>query len=176
MPTALLHQGYEARFEHRLPEAHSLFTRALARARTSNSPEHIVQALVALGHTERDLANLGEAHLHYQEAAALYRTLDDPLKLAHTLRHLGDILQDQGHFDLAEPHYREALSLYRAHPEAPPLDLANALRGYAILKTETFKHRKALALWHEARVLYNTADVRPGVEEADGYIAKLTAA
>ena len=174
MPTALLHQGYEARFDHRLPDARDLFTRALARARASKSPEHIVQSLVALAKTERDLQNPGAAHLYYQEAAALYRQLNDPLKLAHTLRHLGDILQDQGHFTLAEPDYVEALKIYRAHPEAPPLDLANALRGFAVLKTETFKQRKALTLWREARALYDQLELADCVAEADGYIATLT--
>jgi len=174
MPTSLLHQGYEARFDHRLPEARDLFTRALAKARASHHTEHLVQSLIALGKTERDLKNLGAAHLYYQEAAALYRKLDDPLKLAHTIRHLGDILQDQGLFHLAEPHYVEALALYRAHPEAPPLDLANAIRGYAVLKTQTFQKKEALALWHRARDLYHGLDLAEGAAEADGYIAQLT--
>lgn len=173
MPTSLLHQGYEARFDHRLPEARDLFTRALVKARASGDPEHLVQALIALGKTERDLNELGAAHLYYNEAAEIYRTLDAPLKLAHTLRHVGDILQDQGHFHLAEPYYIEALALYRAHPGAPTLDLANAIRGYAVLKTETFHKKEALALWHKARALYDSLDLPAGVIEADSRIATL---
>jgi tetratricopeptide (TPR) repeat protein len=174
MPSTLLHQGYAARFDHRLPDARDLFTRAVAKARKSKSSEHLVQALVALAKTERDLNEPGTAHLYYQEAAHLYRQLNDSLKLAHTLRHLADILQDQGHYTLAEPKYVEALTIYRAHPETPPLDLANALRDFAILKTETFKPRKALTLWREARALYDSLDLADAVAEADGYIAKLT--
>ena len=59
-------------------------------------------------------------------------TIGDPLLLAHTLRHLGDLHHDDGRDDLAEPLYDEALALYRAS-NAPPLDLANAIRSLAVI-------------------------------------------
>ena len=70
----------------------------------------------------------------YEEAVALCRLDNDPLQLAHTVRHLGDVHHDAGRLDRAEHCYREALAWYRAHPNTPPLDLANTLRPLAILE------------------------------------------
>jgi tetratricopeptide (TPR) repeat protein len=94
--------------------------------------------------------------------------------LAHTVRHVGDILQDQAKLDLAEPCYREALDIYRCHPETPPLDLANTLRGYALLKGAQGRAQEASLLWLEARTLYMETSVAAGVTESERQIARLT--
>jgi tetratricopeptide (TPR) repeat protein len=102
----------------------------------------------------------------YQEAAGLYRAEGDALRLAHTVRHVGDIRQETARPDLAEPCYHEALSLYLNHAETPPLDLANAIRGLAILKSDAGDAAAARALWEEARDLYATLNVDAGVSES----------
>ncbi len=68
---------------------------------------------------------------------AILRTIGQPLRLAHTIRHLGDVYNDDGNRRAAEPCYREALEIYRAHPDAPRLDLANAIRSLAVLTGES---------------------------------------
>jgi tetratricopeptide (TPR) repeat protein len=103
----------------------------------------------------------------------LYRGLDSPLVLAHTVRHVADILHNQVQFDLATPHYEEALAIYRAHSETPPLDLGNALRGYALTLEETGKPDVARELWMEAKALYSQVGVAAGIAEADARIARL---
>ena len=50
--------------------------------------------------------------------------------MAHTIRHLGDLYAEQQH-----------------HPSPPPLDLANAIRAYASLKSELGETEAAQALW-----------------------------
>ena len=87
---------------------------------------------------------------------------------------MGDILQDRANLDLAEPCYKEALGIYRCHLETPPLDLANALRGYALLMGATGRGEEAAALWREARTLYMEISVAAGVTESERQIARLT--
>jgi tetratricopeptide (TPR) repeat protein len=71
------------------------------------------------------------------------------------------------------PHYNEALEIYRSHVQTPPLDLANALRGFALLQANLGKTEEAKQLWQEARDLYADQDVQAGVDEADRQIAHL---
>ena len=104
----------------------------------------------------------------YEQAIALLRQTHDYLKLAHAIRHLGDVHMEQGRPGLAAPCYDEAVALYRAHPAPPPLDLANALRGQAILKQE-----QAANLWEEAGKLYEQTGVEAGAAEARRRLALL---
>ncbi len=170
----LLMQGHQARREHRFDDAKRIFTEAVEAARLSKDKPWLAQAYTELGRTERDLRETGAALLHYEEAAAVYRKLDDPLRLAHTVRHVADILRGSGQFEPAGPHYREALEIYRAHPETPPLDLANALRGHALLQEEIGEKQEAVALWREARELYAAVNVQAGVDEGDRRIERLS--
>jgi tetratricopeptide (TPR) repeat protein len=166
-------QGHQARREHRLDDAKRIFAEAVEAARLSKDKPWLAQAFTELGRVERDLRETDAALLHYGEAAAVYRKLDEPLRLAHTVRHIGDILRGDGQLQPAGPHFREALEIYRAHPETPPLDLANALRGYALLQEDLGEKQEAVALWREARELYAAANVQAGVDEGDRRIERL---
>ena len=104
--------------------------------------------------------------LKYKLAAAIARALGEPLLLAHRVRHLGDAYRRLGRADLAEPSYIEALSIYRQHEEAKPLDVANALRGFAILKESAGACDEARRLWQEAHDLYVQVAVPAGVAES----------
>ena len=78
-----------------------------------------------------------------------------------------------GQPEWAEPFYVEALAIYRLHPEAPHLDLANAIRSLALLKGEEGKGEEARALWEEARELYRACDVSAGVSESEARLSLL---
>ena len=125
------------------------------------------------GETERGLAGGDGGVASYEQAIAILREEDQPLLLAHALRHLGDIHHDRGRNDLAARFYDEALILYRGHPEASPLDVANALRSQALLKEETNRRAEAIALWREAGELYEMVDVEAGAKESARSIARL---
>ncbi|MBI3450238.1 MAG: tetratricopeptide repeat protein [Acidobacteria bacterium] len=132
------------------------------------SRESIKRAAV----TRRD-GRLPDAQRDFAEAVALCRVEGSPLRLAHTIRHLGDVHREAGRADLAEPCYREALEIYRRHPEAPPLDLANALRPFALLEEARGGNDPARAMWEEARGLYAAVGVAAGVKECEEHLAKL---
>lgn len=171
----LLMQGYQARRERRLAEARHRFAEAVDLCRSVDDKVLLAQALTGLGQVERDMDHLDVALKHYTEAAEAYRGMDRPLALAHTVRHVGDILRNQVRLDLAAPHYQEALAIYRKHEEASPLDLANATRGYALLKAGTGDKVAAAKLWQEAGGLYAQVGVQAGVAESEAQVARLTA-
>ena len=68
--------------------------------------------------------------------------------------------------------YHEALALYRAH-EIDPLDLANAIRPFAILKRAAGKAEEARPLCEEARELHTAIDVQVAVAECSARFARL---
>jgi tetratricopeptide (TPR) repeat protein len=173
-PETLVAEGYQAWKDHRLEDAKCSFTAAIDLCRTAGNNTLLARALTGLGQIERDMSNLDEALLLYREAVALYRALGDPLSLAHTIRHEGDILRNQGQFELADRCYIEAIGIYRSHEQSPPGDLANALRGFALVKTAAGANEEARPLWQEVRTLYAEVGVEAGVIESEAQIARLT--
>jgi tetratricopeptide (TPR) repeat protein len=94
------------------------------------------------------------------------RAVDDPLRLAHRVRHLGDAYYYAGRAATAESCYLVALSAYRRHERTRPLDLANAIRSFAVLKHEGGAAEQAQGLWQEAHDLYVTLNATAGVAES----------
>ena len=63
----------------------------------------------------------------------LYRQIGPPARLAYALRHEADILRESCLPAEAEPLYLEAEGIYRQQGEEAELDLANTLRGLALV-------------------------------------------
>ena len=59
---------------------------------------------------------------------------------------------------------------------APPLDVANAVRPLAILSEEAGDTEAARRLWEEARDLYEACGVQAGVDECSERLARLNCA
>ena len=171
-PAELMHAGYEARKEGRLKEARADFSESMRLSREGHDQSHLIRALVGLGQIERDLKNNAAALQHYREAADLCEERHG-VHFAHIIRHLADLLREERRLGEAEPYYQQALKIYRCHPAAAPLDLANAIRGYALLKEDAGKTAEAGSLWKEARALYQSTGVPAGVEEASRRISQL---
>jgi tetratricopeptide (TPR) repeat protein len=106
-------------------------------------------------------------------AVAKSRKVDDPLRLAHAVRHLGDAYYYAKQAAQSEACYVEALSTYRGNEQARPLDLANAIRSFAVLKDEVGAAEDAKSLWQEAHDLYVTVNVPAGVAESAARLALL---
>lgn len=127
-----------------------------------------------LGELARNQRDLDSAQTHYQSAVALLRGSPDQLKYAHTLRHLGDVNAEQHRWPEAEQCYIEVLDIYRKHPSPRPLDLANAIRYFAVLKIATGSRDEARALWAEAGKLYAAENIPVAVEECRRRVAELS--
>lgn len=167
----LMREANRLRFED--PGASQrLYEEAAEYARQHESRRHLIQALKGLGQIARDAGNLNQALSLYEDAVKLCREVDDALLLAHTIRHVGDIHQDMKRVDLAAPCYDEALAIYRSHEQTSTLDLANAVRPFALLKEHTGGAiAEAKHLWAEARDLYVTANVQEGVNECSRHLS-----
>jgi tetratricopeptide (TPR) repeat protein len=173
-PETLVVEGYQARRNGRLEDAKRSFAAAIDLCRPAGNSALLVRSLTGLGQIERDTGDLDAALQLYGEAVALCRTLGDPFRLAHTIRHQGDILRNQEQFELAEPCYIEALAIYRSHEQSSAGDVANAIRGFALVKTATGATEEARQLWQQARELYAQAGVEAGVLESETQMARLT--
>jgi tetratricopeptide (TPR) repeat protein len=173
-PEELIASGYKLRKERRPEEAHEIFSEAVQLSRKAINPALLASSLVGLGQIERDLKNSDAALQHYREAVDILRSEPNRLRFAHAIRHLADILREDSSPKDAAVCYEEALKIYREHGETPRLDLANALRGFALLQGEIGENEQAKSLWQEARSLYESVNVQAGVEESERQIARLT--
>jgi tetratricopeptide (TPR) repeat protein len=169
----LIDEALQARREGRHEDAKANLAEAIDLCRKASSRSDLARALSALGQIERDLHHLDAALQHYEEACAIYREEGNHPKLAHTVRHLGDIHRSAGHATSAEPCYVEALRIYRNTPQTTPLELANAVRGFALLKGDAGDSPRAISLWTQARRLYEEAGVTEGVAECNRRLAAL---
>lgn len=169
----LVEQAAEAQKQRRFSEAKRCWENAVDLLRQQSDALALARALRSLGETERKLHDAAAARLHYEQAVTLYRALSDPLAFAHTVRHLGDVYLDLRLPELAQRCHLEALEVYRAHPEAAPLDVANAVRSMALVKSERGATQDALELWKEAKRLYATTGVESGVAECSRWLARL---
>jgi tetratricopeptide (TPR) repeat protein len=171
----LMQQALQARRENRLDDAKRDLLEAVVLCREAAAPGKLARALAGLGQAERDLHHNDAALRHYEEAVALNRIEGDPLRIAHTIRHVADIHRHEGNRRLAEGCYDEALCIYREQAETPPLDLANALRGSALLKESMGEIKQARVQWQEAGKLYADVGVEAGVAESKRRVELLKA-
>ncbi len=172
-PAELISRGFEARREKRLADARKLFSAAVDHCRKANDKLLLAEALAGLGQIERDEGKAHGALKHYGEAVELLRKEGDERRLAHAIRHVADIERGHGNVAKAAASYKEALALYRAHEETPALELANAIRGYALLMGDCGDQEEAKYLWYEAKALYEQAGAAAGVAESQSHIAFL---
>ena len=163
----LAQEAAHARREGRFEDACLSAAKAVALCREVGSDQKLVRSLMLLGQIERDTGHRERALEHYEEAAAISRRVDTPLRFAHTLRHLADLHCELGNLALAEASYRESLGIYRSERGASPGDLANAVRGFAVLKDSAGASEQARVLWEEARGLYSNLGIENGVQECN---------
>jgi tetratricopeptide (TPR) repeat protein len=173
-PESLLDQARVAKRERRPEDARDLFRGALAECRDSEDEPVTAMLYEELAYVERTLRELESAEKNYRQASEVYRGLGNLLKVAHTTRHAADILREQNKREESGLLYAEALKIYREYPEAPPLDLANAIRGFALLKEDQKDREQAACLWQEAGKLYELNGIDAGVAESRRRIGLLT--
>jgi tetratricopeptide (TPR) repeat protein len=168
----LFARGYKARRENQLAESRAAFIEAVRKAALEADRPLLAEALCGLAQAERGIGNLEAAAHHYANAAILYRELEEREKLAYAVRHQADILRENEKFAEAEPLYREAEGIYRRLGESNTLDLANTLRGLALVSESAAKMEPSRVLWQEARELYSKSNVDAGVAECDSKLSR----
>lgn len=133
----LIARAAQHRWERKPNDAAREWAKAVELSRQQNDIPSLIRSLRGAAETELDLGRNCEAGALYEEAVSWCRKQNsDALLLAHTVRHLGDVRRHTGQHEGAQSCYEEALGIYRREPDANPLDMANALRPFAILKEE----------------------------------------
>jgi tetratricopeptide (TPR) repeat protein len=173
-PKILIEQGRKARQERRLEDARSLFKEALKECCSDDDPRLEAELHSELAYVERALHDEQSAEADYRQAAEMFRTLRDPYRTAHNMRHLADVLRETGRSLEAAPFYSESIEFYRKSGEYP-LQLANALRGLALMQGDLKDFSGSLQSWAEAKALYQMACVDAGVAESRKRIDDLMA-
>ncbi len=115
---------------------------------------------------ESDHDNLPDAISLSRQSIAYYNQSKDRNKIAHSVRHLADLLFRKEEFAEAKLNYGNSITIYR-ELNASKGDLANALRGYAILLEKLREEEEAIRVWQEVRELYDSINLKGGVEEAN---------
>lgn len=169
----LLNRARQAHQEERFADAKRDLLAAVKICRESGPGKALAVALRQLGEAERRLGNPAGALRSYEEAVALMREDTEPLVLAHTMRHLGDVHQVQGAPERARPCYEEALAIYRSNEQSHPLNLANAIRAFAVHLDDADELQRSAPLWEEARNTYRSFGVHAGVAECSVRLARI---
>ena len=169
----LLAQGYSARAKNDPAESRAAFFEAVRQASLEADRPSLAEALCGLAQAERDIGALGPASHQYANAAVLYREIGPPARLAYALRHEADVLRQMCRPADAEPLYREAETIYRQLGAQSILDLANTLRGLALVNESAGNIDQSKKLWSEARMLYAECNVAAGVAECDKKLSQL---
>lgn len=125
---------------------------------------------IVLGKQARAERHLDTARAHYADAAEIYIREDNRLAYAHTIRHIADMFLNESRYTEARPLYEEALEIYRTSLDTKLLDLANTVRPYAQLNEAIGNLDTARQYWQEARNLYASLRIEPGVEECDKHL------
>ena len=170
---ALIQEGMRARRDGDPEAARAAFAKAEAESRRANDWPGQALALAGLAQIARDEDDFEESLRCYRATAVIWREQSNPGRLAHSIRHEADVLFELGRAAEAEPLYVEALALYRTSRTTAPLDLANAIRGYAILTQAKGASEEAIGLWREARDLYRSVGVEAGAAESARRLAML---
>jgi tetratricopeptide (TPR) repeat protein len=163
----LFARGYQARKEDRAADSRAIFITGVRGAAEAGDRPSLAEALCGLAQAERDIGNLAAARHHYAEAGVLYRQIGPPARLAYALRHEADVLREESLPAEAEPLYLEAEAIYRQQGEEAALDLANTLRGLALLNESSGRSDAARLLFQQARELYAKCNVEAGVAECN---------
>jgi len=163
----LFARGYKARREGHIADSRAIFIKGVRNAAEESDRPSLAEALCGLGQAERDIGNLKAARLHYAGAATLYREIGPAERVAYAIRHEADIFRAEGQPADAEPLYLEAEKIYRQQGDEAALDLANTLRGLAVVTESLAKPDTSRSLWQEALQLYAKCNVEAGVAECD---------
>lgn len=116
----------------------------------------------------RDHGRLEEARAYCGKSIALYERSKNEDRIAHSRRHFADLLCDLNRLDEANTQYEYCISIYRKMNVPFSPDLANALRGYALLLEKM--NRSASSTWQEVRSIYRHHNIIAGIAEADEHL------
>ena len=109
----------------------------------------------------------------YQDALSIAESDSEPEQIAHITRHMADVEREIGDLKSSSSHYEKALAYYRSNMNKYGLNMANAMRGFALLKEKMVDYADAKSLWTEAKIIYEKYKFSDGVKECLAKLKKL---
>jgi len=163
--TKLLEKAWARRREEKYEDVESLLTEA-----RSLCGEEDYDALGRIYHIymqiDYDKGHLTKALVLCHQSLAYYKKLGIPERIAHSTRHLADLQCHLGQHVESENNYQKAINMYKESSTLHAGNLANALRGYAIVLENLNKLNEARTTWSEVKTLYQSLGIQAGVDEA----------
>lgn len=168
----LLNEAWDKRRSKKYDEALGLVKKAqdLSKEDDYDSLGRIFHVYMQL---EYDQDNFSTALKYCQKSLEYYRKTDDSSKIAHSLRHVADLQREMGQDASSESNYREVIDIYRTISKMNAGNLANALRGFALVLEQRDKITEAISVWEETRELYKKCGIQAGVSEAGDKLESL---
>ena len=161
----LLEKAWVKRREEKYEEVESL----LAEARELCGEEDF-DALGRIYHIymqiDYDKGDFTKALDFCHQSLMYYKKLGLPEKIAHSTRHLADLQCHLGQHAESENNYQKAINMYKESSSLQAGNLANALRGFAIVLENLNKLNEARTTWSEVKTLYQSLGIQAGVDEA----------
>jgi len=168
----LLQEAWDLRVRSRYQQAFACLEKARALCQIED-----YSFLGRIAHIDRQIAADQD---HWDLAAEYgwktieyYRKASDILKLAHALRHQADIMRKLDCGIEAQALYQKALVIYRKEKKTQTIDLANALRGYALNMIDMGLKEQSREVWQEVAGLYAKINLSDGVNEARNWLDRL---
>ena len=161
----LLEEAWNQRRVGNYEKARELVERAKERTKDDdyNSLGRIFHVYAQFHSDKNDLPKALEM---YEQSLEFYRKADNRDKIAHSTRHIADNQRELGQDENSERNYRLAVGIYKSNTRTFAGDLANALRGFAIVLESRNKIPEAIAAWEETKDLYRECDLQMGQDEA----------
>jgi len=168
----LLNEAWDKRRSKKYDEALGLVRKAqdVSKEDDYDSLGRVFHVYMQLEH---DQGNFSKALKFCQKSLEYYRKTEDPLKIAHSLRHVADLQREIGQDADSERNYREVIDIYRTNPKLNLGNLANALRGFALVLEQRDRIKEAIPVWEETKDLYQKCGIQAGVDEAEGKLESL---
>ena len=173
----VIHDLLDSAWNERRKGAYNKVFQLLEDAKRICRPEdHAALARIdkIFGQVEADHDRYDNAHFFYKKSLSHYRKTGQQDKIIHTLRHIADLERELGSFEVAEQHYREVVFWYRNNPGSGKGNLANSLRGFALVLEVQGKKEEAIQVWEEVKRFYTELNLDEGITEAKERLTNLT--
>ncbi|MCB0278737.1 MAG: tetratricopeptide repeat protein, partial [Calditrichaeota bacterium] len=164
--TELLDKAWEKRIKGEFKAATTMVKEAQRKCPETdyNTRGRIYHIYMQISHDQHNLQTALEFSLHSHE---YYVLANNQNKIAHSGRHMADLLVELKRYEEAEQQYITAIHIYKTESGTHSGDLANALRAYAILLEKMQRRDEAIEMWYETRLIYQAANFKAGVNEAN---------
>jgi len=131
------------------------------------------RAFHILAQFEADQDEYKNALNYYQQSLAFYQKTDLQDKVAHSLRHVADTFYSLNNIEEARSQYESVIEIYHSQENTNDVDIANALRGYALVLEKQNEKVAAAKEWATILSIYEKYNLQAGIKEAKQKITRL---